>query len=100
MWLVTLLTAIIMALLNCCTILIISFVVKWKFHSMQDWINWYGVMLGGLVLVLIATALAMICCGVIFFFDKEVGSSGAPENKGWLNGNPMPGLFTLRQGSD
>lgn len=96
MWGITLFTATSMAIINFCTIWVISYVVEWKFNTMQAFIDKQGVMIGASVLVGIGTGLAIICTGVVFTFAPNVGNSGAPENKGWLNGNSMPGLFTLR----
>mmetsp|Transcript_50894 Transcript_50894/g.142423 ORF Transcript_50894/g.142423 Transcript_50894/m.142423 type:complete len:752 (+) Transcript_50894:112-2367(+) len=95
-WGITMLTAVIMALINFCTIWVISFIVEWKFRTVQDVIDDRGQAVGVLVLVLICTSLGSVCLLLIFCFAPGASSSGAPENKGWLNGNHIPGLFTFR----
>jgi len=94
MWKITMCTAVGMALANCLTIFIISTIVEWKFSMMQSVINDHGVILGVLALLGIVTTLAALCSCLVTFVATGAGGSGAPENKGWLNGNHIPGLFT------
>eukprot|EP00928_Gymnodinium_smaydae_P053641 TRINITY_DN37589_c0_g1_i1.p1 TRINITY_DN37589_c0_g1~~TRINITY_DN37589_c0_g1_i1.p1 ORF type:complete len:766 (-),score=115.44 TRINITY_DN37589_c0_g1_i1:14-2311(-) len=95
-WGITLLTAVIMALANFCSIWVISFIVSWKFSTVQDTIDTSGQLAGVGVLVLICTCLASLCVIPVIFLAPGAAGSGAPENKGWLNGNSIPGLFTFR----
>jgi len=95
-WGITLLTAVSMALINFCQIWVISFIVQWKFNSMQVMIDRLGVGFGVFTLALICASLATVCTCLVFFVAPSCGSSGAPENKGWLNGSSIPGLFTSR----
>merc|ERR1719201_156628 len=40
---------------------------------------------------------ALLCLGIIFFIAPDAAGSGAPENKGWLNGSSQEeSLFTWR----
>lgn len=97
MWGITLVVATNMGFANFFTIWVIAFVVEHKFGTLQDVTGHYGAFAGALVLVQICAALAAACMTVIFMFAPKAGNSGAPENKGWLNGNIQPGkLFTFR----
>eukprot|EP00425_Heterocapsa_triquetra_P037263 CAMPEP_0195067004 /NCGR_PEP_ID=MMETSP0448-20130528/12193_1 /TAXON_ID=66468 /ORGANISM="Heterocapsa triquestra, Strain CCMP 448" /LENGTH=747 /DNA_ID=CAMNT_0040098351 /DNA_START=53 /DNA_END=2296 /DNA_ORIENTATION=- len=96
MWAITLLTASMMAVINFVTIWIISGVVEWKFRTLQDMIDRHGIATGIVTFISICASLATACMCLIFRCAPAAGSSGAPENKGWLNGNALPGFFTLR----
>merc|ERR1719210_2782339 len=56
MWLITMLTAVSMALINFCTIWVISFLVEGKFHTMQETIDRHGVYRGIVTLMTICVA--------------------------------------------
>lgn len=94
MWVSTMLTAVTMAFINFCTIWVLSFVVEGKFKIMQAVIDEKNLTCGVITLVGIVVFLAAICSCLVTFVAPSAGSSGAPENKGWLNGNNIPGLFT------
>jgi H+/Cl- antiporter ClcA len=88
-------TAVLMAIINFCTIYIISFVVKWKFSTLQAMIDSHGLWYGVVALMCICGLLATLCA-ILVTCNPMAGGSGAPENKGWLNGNSIPGLFTFK----
>lgn len=96
MWGITMATAIGMALLNLCTITCMRKLVRWKFHLMQSVTDEAGVGFGAGALICAAAFLATCCMSLIFIVDPDAGSSGAPENRGWLNGNNPGNFFTLR----
>jgi len=96
MWEITMCTAVSMALANFVTVWTISTIVEWKFRMMQTVINTSGVMWGILTIASIVGGLATLCACLVTFIAPGAGGSGAPENKGWLNGNVIPGLFTYR----
>jgi len=96
MWTITILTALSMAVINFFTVWVISFIVQWKFRTMQVRIDRIGISAGIATLAGICVGLATLCCILLFVFAPGAASSGAPENKGWLNGNHIPGLFTTR----
>lgn len=96
MWLITVLTAAIMAVLNFLSIWAVWFLVNWKFTAMQAVVDAWGVGLGLLAYVAASTGFAAACVGLIFLAAPSAGSSGAPENKGWLNGSTLAGFFTAR----
>jgi len=85
-----------MALLNLITVWSMRTLVKWKFHLMQTVTDEAGVLYGTLTLVAVAAFLATVCMIICCIIAPEAGSSGAPENKGWLNGNPLKNYFTRR----
>jgi len=96
MWEITMCTAVSMAVANFVTVWIISTIVEWKFHMMQTVINTHGVTWGILTIAAIVSFLAMLCSCLVTWIAPGAGGSGAAENKGWLNGNNIPGLFTYR----
>eukprot|EP00927_Polykrikos_kofoidii_P038137 TRINITY_DN32415_c0_g1_i1.p1 TRINITY_DN32415_c0_g1~~TRINITY_DN32415_c0_g1_i1.p1 ORF type:complete len:733 (+),score=109.15 TRINITY_DN32415_c0_g1_i1:239-2200(+) len=85
-----------MALANLLTILLVSTFVDWKFTTLQFVVDSKGVFFGICTLVSIDMGFAALCVCLIFGIAPAAGSSGAPENKGWLNGNLLPGFFTFR----
>uniref|UniRef100_A0A7R9ZWB3 Chloride channel protein n=1 Tax=Pyrodinium bahamense TaxID=73915 RepID=A0A7R9ZWB3_9DINO len=93
MWAITMLTAVGMAVANFVTVWIISCIVEKKFDMMQKAIETKGVTYGILTIVAVVSSLAAVCACLVAKV-KGAGGSGAPENKGWLNGNTIPGLFT------
>jgi len=96
-WGVTMGTAVIMAFANFLTIGVVSYIVEWKFNKMQELIDTKGQLFGVLGLVAICSTLASLCQVVVWpISGGGAAGSGAPENKGFLNGNPMPDLFTSR----
>jgi len=96
MWSITLVTAVTMAVINFFTIWIISFAVEWKFSTLQLMVDKFGVWFAILGFTGICSCLALCCTLFIFTCAPAAGGSGAPENKGFLNGNEMPELFTLQ----
>lgn len=97
MWLITFITACIMAVLNFLTIWSVWFLVNWKFQVMQRVVDSWGVGPGVIVYVACSTGFSAICVALIFYTTGgSAGSSGAPENKGWLNGGTLPGFFTMK----
>jgi len=96
MWQITVATAVGMAVLNLITILCMRMLVRWKFHLMQSVTDEAGVGLGACALITAAAFLATCCMSLIFLVDPDAGSSGAPENRGWLNGNNPGTFFTHR----
>lgn len=96
MWTITLITAVTMAVINFFTIWIISFAVEWKFNTLQAMVDNLGVWFAIVGFTGICSCLALCCTLFIFTCASAAGGSGAPENKGFLNGNEMPELFTLQ----
>lgn len=96
MWGITLLTAVGMAFLNLITIFSMRTLVKCKFRLVQSVTDKFGVERGAMALVGAATFLATCCMALIFLVEPNAGSSGAPENRGWLNGNRSGNFFTKR----
>eukprot|EP00913_Durusdinium_trenchii_P001557 g1441.t1 len=96
MWSVTMLTASAVALMNFGMILAIKWLVGLKFSTMQRAIVESGVLHGILVLVLISTSYAVVGVCLIQFVAPSCGGSGIPENKAFLNGAQMPGLYSHR----
>jgi len=96
MWGITVLTALIMAILNFMTIWLVRFLVEWKFDTMQAVVDSAGVTMGVLALVAICSGFATLATCLIHCTSPSAGGSGAPENKGWLNGSKLPGFFTLQ----
>ncbi|CAK9063950.1 unnamed protein product [Durusdinium trenchii] len=96
MWSVTMLTASAVALMNFGMILAIKWLVGLKFSTMQRAIVESGVLHGILVLVLISTSYAVVGVCLIQFVAPSFGGSGIPENKAFLNGAQMPGLYSHR----
>eukprot|EP00439_Symbiodinium_sp_Y106_P012047 s5424_g1.t2 len=96
MWTITLITAVTMAVINFFTIWIISFAVEWKFNTLQAMVDNLGVWFAIVGFTGICSCLALCCTLFIFTCAPAAGGSGAPENKGFLNGNEMPELFTLQ----
>eukprot|EP00929_Paragymnodinium_shiwhaense_P007820 TRINITY_DN111723_c0_g1_i1.p1 TRINITY_DN111723_c0_g1~~TRINITY_DN111723_c0_g1_i1.p1 ORF type:complete len:764 (+),score=124.79 TRINITY_DN111723_c0_g1_i1:202-2493(+) len=94
MWVISISTAVIMAVINFCSLWVISFVVEFKFEKMQEAIDAHSTVWGIFVLVGICGSLASVGVFVVFCIAPGAGGSGAPENKGFLNGNDIPGLFT------
>ncbi|CAE8610419.1 unnamed protein product, partial [Polarella glacialis] len=96
MWGITLITAVSMALINFCTIYIIGFAVEWKFQTLQSMLDSRGIAMGILGFTGICSFLALCCTLLIHGLAPGAGGSGAPENKGYLNGNHIEGLFTVQ----
>lgn len=96
MWGVTLVTAVTMAVINFFTIWIISFAVSWKFSTLQLMVDNLGVWFAILGFTGICSCIALCCTIFIFTCAPAAGGSGAPENKGFLNGNEIPELFTFQ----
>ncbi|CAE6929929.1 clcC [Symbiodinium natans] len=96
MWTITLITAVTMAVINFFTIWIISFAVEWKFNTLQAMVDNLGVWFAIVGFTGICSCLALCCTLFIHTCAPAAGGSGAPENKGFLNGNEMPELFTLQ----
>jgi len=96
MWTITLITAVTMAVINFFTIWIISFAVTWKFHTLQFMVDNFGVWFAIMGFTGLCSCIALCCTLFIFTFAPAAGGSGAPENKGFLNGNDMPELFTVQ----
>ncbi|CAJ1432570.1 unnamed protein product [Effrenium voratum] len=96
MWGITLLTSLGVALMNFGMILVIQFLVRLKFHSMQLAMAQGGALIGILALMGVSTAYAL--CGVclIQLCAPACGGSGIPENKAFLNGGAMPNLYSRR----
>ncbi|CAE8656315.1 unnamed protein product, partial [Polarella glacialis] len=95
-WGITLITAVSMALINFCTIYIIGFAVEWKFQTLQSMLDSRGIAMGILGFTGICSFLALCCTLLIHGLAPGAGGSGAPENKGYLNGNHIEGLFTVQ----
>lgn len=96
MWKITAVSSVGMALLNLMTIWSMRTLVKFKFHMMQTATHDHGVNYGILALVSVACLFASCCMALIFIVEPSAGSSGAPENKGWLNGNGDGSFFTKK----
>lgn len=96
MWTITFLTAAGMALINFATILAIECTVHFKFGAMQSAIRKAGIGLGVVTLTGISAFYALIGVCIIQLLAPNCGGSGLPENKCYLNGSSMPGLFTKR----
>lgn len=102
MWTIHLLTALGMAFLNLLTIFSMKTLVRWKFALMQMAIDANGMGMNGILwgapLLIIASMFFAFCSlGVIFAFAPDAAGSGAPENKGWLNGvDKLATIFTWR----
>lgn len=96
MWGITLLTAVCIALLNFSIILLIQWMVRLKFMSMQAALRNSGLFSGIFVLATISSCYAFIGVCLVMFLAPNCGGSGIPENKTYLNGGEMPGLFTRR----
>lgn len=96
MWGITALTAVFMAALNFATIWAVHFLVEWKFEAMQAAIEAHGVWQGVAALVGTCAAFASVGTCLVHAFSPDAGGSGAPENKGWLNGSRVEGFFTER----
>ncbi|CAJ1409696.1 unnamed protein product [Effrenium voratum] len=79
-----------------CMILVIQFLVRLKFHSMQLAMAQGGALIGILALMGVSTAYAL--CGVclIQLCAPACGGSGIPENKAFLNGGAMPNLYSAQ----
>lgn len=91
LWKITLITAVGMAVLNCLTVCAMRNLVGIKFNMMQRFTDSFGVTYGVVAFVACATCTATACTILIAKVSPEAGSSGAPENKGWLNGSsPYP----------
>ncbi|CAK0836831.1 unnamed protein product [Prorocentrum cordatum] len=96
-WRVTVLTAVIMALLNFVTIMAVHHLVDWKWTQMQDKIRTWGLFAGVCWLTLICTGFATVCTLIVHIVSPSAGGSGAPENKCWLNGTKeIRTMFTGR----
>lgn len=98
MWTITLVTAVGMAVLNFFTIVCMRRLVGWKFHLMQHVTDTYGVFWGTFMLVACSATTATMCTCLIFKVSPDAGGSGAPENRGWLNGSSScpTGGYTLQ----
>eukprot|EP00928_Gymnodinium_smaydae_P024392 TRINITY_DN19747_c0_g1_i1.p1 TRINITY_DN19747_c0_g1~~TRINITY_DN19747_c0_g1_i1.p1 ORF type:complete len:942 (+),score=192.42 TRINITY_DN19747_c0_g1_i1:176-3001(+) len=97
MWTIYIGTAIGMAFLNFYTVVCIRALVKKKAEAMHWTFDVYSFGAGVLTLVLICMLLAFAALGIIFFLAPDAAGSGAPENKGWLNGSDdMSRMFTWR----
>eukprot|EP00929_Paragymnodinium_shiwhaense_P041327 TRINITY_DN21474_c0_g1_i1.p1 TRINITY_DN21474_c0_g1~~TRINITY_DN21474_c0_g1_i1.p1 ORF type:complete len:749 (+),score=110.67 TRINITY_DN21474_c0_g1_i1:146-2392(+) len=95
MWGINVSTAAIIALLNLAVVLIIEQLVEFKFRCTEDAMD-MSVGFGCFVLVLISMGYASCMACVIKFIAPNCGGSGVPENKTYLNGGHMPGLYTKR----
>eukprot|EP00928_Gymnodinium_smaydae_P032713 TRINITY_DN23620_c0_g1_i1.p1 TRINITY_DN23620_c0_g1~~TRINITY_DN23620_c0_g1_i1.p1 ORF type:complete len:696 (+),score=164.52 TRINITY_DN23620_c0_g1_i1:195-2282(+) len=95
-WGATLITAVLMAIANFFTIICISTFVKRKLGYVQDVVNDHGVGWGIFALIVIDVFFGFACMGLIFSVAPGAGGSGAPENKGWLNGSVLKGFFSLK----
>lgn len=97
MWTIHLMTAVGMAFLNLLTIFAMKTLVRGKFELMQMAIDAAGLWWGASLLILASTFFAFCSLGVIFALAPDAAGSGAPENKGWLNGvDRMATIFTWR----
>lgn len=102
MWSIHLMTAVGMAFLNLGSIFAMKTLVRGKFELMQLAIDAGGTGLTGLcwgapVLIITSSFFALCSLGVIFGIAPEAAGSGAPENKGWLNGvEKMATIFTWK----
>eukprot|EP00913_Durusdinium_trenchii_P034566 g32337.t1 len=85
-----------MAVINFFTIWIISFAVSWKFSTLQLMVDHLGVWFAILGFTMLCSCIALCCTIFIYTCAPAAGGSGAPENKGFLNGNEIPELFTLQ----
>mmetsp|Transcript_79131 Transcript_79131/g.219949 ORF Transcript_79131/g.219949 Transcript_79131/m.219949 type:complete len:734 (-) Transcript_79131:128-2329(-) len=94
MWLITLLTALAMALINFVSILAIEWSIRLKFGFMQFMIERQGVVSGVIALTFVSMCYAYLGVYIIERFAPNCGGSGLPENKCYLNGSKVPGFFT------
>lgn len=93
-WTAVILTAVAMAFLNIMTVFSMEFLVAFKWNSLQRVIDNHGAVLGILTLMGIAMGFALVATCLIHGICPEAGGSGAPENKGWLNGVNNQKMFT------
>mmetsp|Transcript_22492 Transcript_22492/g.49293 ORF Transcript_22492/g.49293 Transcript_22492/m.49293 type:complete len:774 (-) Transcript_22492:74-2395(-) len=95
-WGSVLVTAVGMAILNLATIFSMEFLISSKWELMQGVVDEHGTWAGIGVLVAVSTGFASALVAVIYCFAPDAGGSGSPENRGWLNGSDVPGMFTWR----
>lgn len=97
-WTLSIGVALGMAILNTITVASMAELVKFKFDTMQRVIDlhWTESWIGIPVLLGIVFVYATFLTCWIHFIHAPGGGSGAPENKGWLNGNEMEGLYHVR----
>lgn len=96
MWWITFIIAVGMAMLNFLIIFAIEFFVSFKFRTLQSAIRTAGVGMGILAFTGISMFYALCGVCIIQLFAPNCTGSGLPENKCYLNGSSMPGLFTKR----
>ncbi|CAJ1333323.1 unnamed protein product [Effrenium voratum] len=95
-WMVVVLTAVGMALANLCTVFTIEFLVRFKFNTMQAALDRGGIAAGMFALMGLAATFATLGTAMVHGLAPDAGGSGAPENKGWLNGFNLSKMFTKR----
>ncbi|CAK0831710.1 unnamed protein product [Prorocentrum cordatum] len=93
MWGTNVLTALCVAGANFGMVLLVGALVDLKFSLMSSGFG-HSAATGVLVLTVVSTAYAAVGVCLIQFIAPSCGGSGIPENKTYLNGGAMPGLFT------
>jgi len=84
-----------MAMINFAEVFLIEFCVSAKFWLMQSLASFHWT-LGMIVLVLVTVFFSAVGVMLIVFVDPSCAGSGLPENKCFLNGSSMSGLYTPR----
>jgi len=93
----TILIPCIVGAINFCMVALDLQLVTFKYKTMETLTaNSGSALVGGGALAGICALYAMCSAGLVLFVDPKSAGSGIPESKGYMNGNAMPGFFTMK----
>lgn len=95
-WAVSFCIPVLVALVNYFMVVADMKFVGWKFDSFQALIESDGLASGVLALLGMSCMFGFLAVLLVTVFAPSTAGSGIPEVLGFLNGNRLPGLFSLR----
>lgn len=96
-WCFALVIPLLVAVTNFCMVQIDINLVVFKFDTAERFmVDSKSPWIGGLVLAAIGATYAFVASALVVFIAPACAGSGIPEAKGYLNGNNIPGFFTLK----
>jgi chloride channel 7 len=88
-------TVVVIVLTNFCMVMVDSYIVGWKFDTLQSVLSDQGLGIAILFLVSVSGALGCIVAVIVAYVQpvSEIQGSGIPEAKGFINGNVISKYF-------
>ncbi|CAD7966087.1 unnamed protein product [Amoebophrya sp. A120] len=97
MWLTVVLIGISVGFVNFTMVILDAKVLRLKFSYIQELLWNEGVIIAIPIFILVSCLCTFVASTLTVFLAPLCAGSGLPEIKGYLNGNPMPGLFVLQR---